>query len=60
VLPVMPYRPGVERGLNRAVGLIRNADPLALAANGPSRFMDDIQVHLGTFHAALADAYFRG
>ena len=60
VLPVMPYRPGVERGLNRAVGLIRNADPLALATNGPSRFMDDIQVHLGTFHAALADAYFRG
>ena len=26
----------------------------------PAVFMDEIQVHLGAFHAALADGYFRG
>ncbi|MET1162662.1 MAG: alpha-E domain-containing protein, partial [Pseudoxanthomonas sp.] len=60
VLPTMPPRPGVDRGLNRVVGLIRNADPAHLAAKNPADFMDEIQVHLGTFHAALADGYFRG
>ncbi|SDR17307.1 alpha-E domain-containing protein [Pseudoxanthomonas sp. CF125] len=60
VLPTMPARPGVDRGLNRVVGLIRNADPVSLAAKNPAEFMDEIQVHLGTFHAALADGYFRG
>ena len=60
VLPTMPARPGVDRGLNRVVGLIRNADPASLAAKNPAGFMDEIQVHLGTFHAALADGYFRG
>ena len=60
VLPTMPARPGVDRGLNRVVGLIRNADPASLAAKNPANFMDEIQVHLGTFHAALADGYFRG
>ena len=56
----MPARPGVDRGLNRVVGLIRNADPASLAAKNPAGFMDEIQVHLGTFNAALADGYFRG
>jgi uncharacterized alpha-E superfamily protein len=60
VLPTMPARPGVDRGLNRVVGLIRNADPVSLAAKNPAGFMDEIQVHLGTFNAALADGYFRG
>ena len=60
VLPTMPARPGVDRGLNRVVGLIRNADPASLAAKNPAGFMDEIQVHLGTFNAALADGYFRG
>lgn len=60
VLPTMPARPGVDRGLNRVVGLIRNADPASLAAKNPASFMDEIQVHLGTFHASLADGYFRG
>jgi len=60
VVPAMPARPGVDRGLNRVVGLIRNADPASLAANNPAEFMDAIQVHLGTFDAALADGYFRG
>ena len=56
----MPARPGVDRSLNRVVGLIRNADPASLAAKNPAAFMDAIQVHLGTFNAALADGYFRG
>ena len=60
VLPTMPPRPGVDRGLNRVVGLIRNADPAQLAERNPAAFMDDIQKHLHTFHAALAEGYFRG
>lgn len=60
VLPTMPPRPGVDRGLNRVVGLIRNADPASLAARNPAGFMDEIQRHLGTFHQALADGYFSG
>ena len=60
ILPGMPPRPGVDRGLNRVVGLIRNADPAVLAARNPATFMDEIQVHLGTFHAALTEGYFRG
>lgn len=60
VLPLMPPRPGVERHLNRIVGLVRNADPAWLAQRNPAAFMDEIQVHLGSLHSALAEGYFRG
>ena len=58
VLPGMPPRPGVERQLNRLMGLVRNADPASLAAREPSAFMDELQVHLGRLHGAVAEAYF--
>ncbi len=57
-LPGMPPRPGVERHVNRLLGLVRNADPAALAARNPSEFMDELQVHLGRLHGAVAEAYF--
>lgn len=59
VLPTMPPRPRVDRRLNRLIGLIRNADPASLAAKNPAAFMDEIQVHLGGLHEALADGLFR-
>ena len=60
VLPTMPPRPGVDRHINRIIGLIRNADPASLAARNPAEFMDQIQVHLGNVHGALAEGYFHG
>jgi uncharacterized alpha-E superfamily protein len=61
VLAAMPARPGVERHINRLIGLIRNADPAALAnGTNPARFMDDIQVQLGKLHATVARGYFDG
>ena len=60
VLPTMPARPGVDRHLNRVIGLTRNADPAFLAARNPAVFMDEIQVHLGALHTALSEGYFRG
>ena len=60
ILPTMPLRVGVDRPLNRVIGLIRNADTASLAARDPAVFMDQIQVHLGQLHAALAEGYFRG
>jgi uncharacterized alpha-E superfamily protein len=60
VLPLMPPRPAVERQLNRIMGLVRNADPAWLAARNPAEFMDEIQVHLGSLHAEVAEAYFSG
>ncbi len=60
VLPAMPARPGVDRHLNRLVGLTRNADPAVLAARNPAQFMDQIQVHLGALHDAIAEGYFHG
>jgi uncharacterized alpha-E superfamily protein len=59
VLPSMPPRPGVDRQLNRLIGFIRNADPDSLAAKNPTAFMDEIQVHLGRLHGALAEGYFK-
>lgn len=58
VLPTMPYRPGVDRYLNRVIGITRNADPASLAARDPAVFMDQIQSQLGALHTAVADAYF--
>lgn len=58
VLMSLPARPGVERPLNRVIGLIRNADPYSLAERNPAQFMDEIQVDLSTLHATLAQAYF--
>lgn len=58
-LPAMPPRPAVERQVNRIVGLIRNADPAALAQRNAAAFMDEIQASLGGLHNALTDAYFR-
>jgi uncharacterized alpha-E superfamily protein len=60
LLPSMPARPPVERHLNRLIGHVRNADPASLAARNPTAFMDEIQVHLGRLHGALAEGYFRG
>jgi len=60
VLPTMPPRPGVDRHLNRVIGLTRNADPAVLAARNPAQFMDQIQVHLGALHDAIAEGYFHG
>jgi hypothetical protein len=41
------------------IGLIRNADPVSLAAKSPTSFMDEVQVHLGHLHGALAEGYFK-
>lgn len=60
VLPTMPHRPGVDRHLNRVIGLTRNADPVTLAAKNPAVFMDEIQLHLGALHQAIEDGYFKG
>ena len=60
VLPAMPPRPGVDRHLNRVIGLTRNADPAVLAARNPAQFMDQIQAHLGALHDAIAEGYFHG
>ncbi|KAF1720498.1 alpha-E domain-containing protein [Pseudoxanthomonas wuyuanensis] len=60
VLPAMPFRPSVDRHMNRVVGLTRNADPAWLAAKNPAAFMDEIQVHLGALHSAIAEGYFHG
>ncbi len=60
ILPTMPPRVGVDRPLNRVVGLIRNADTASLAKKDPAKFMDEIQVHLRHLHAALAEGYFHG
>ena len=60
VLPTMPPRPGVDRHLNRVIGLTRNADPAVLATRNPAQFMDQIQVHLGALHDAIAEGYFHG
>lgn len=59
VLPYMPPRSNVDRHLNRVIGLIRNADPVSLAAANPAGFMDEIQVQLGRLHGALTEEYFR-
>lgn len=58
LLPGMPPRPGLDRPLNRLLGLVRNADPEALAARNPAAFMDELQVHLGRLHGTVAEAYF--
>ncbi|HVK53039.1 MAG TPA: alpha-E domain-containing protein [Pseudoxanthomonas sp.] len=58
VLPTMPPRPAVERHLNRVIGLTRNADAYWLASHDPAGFMDEIQLHLGALHDAIAAAYF--
>ncbi|KAF1712141.1 hypothetical protein CSC70_01005 [Pseudoxanthomonas kalamensis DSM 18571] len=60
VLPTLPPRPAVDRHLNRIMGLIRNADPAALAEKNPAAFMDDIQQRLGALHDAIAEGYFHG
>ncbi|MGN7831668.1 alpha-E domain-containing protein [Pseudoxanthomonas sp. 22568] len=60
VLPTMPPRPGVDRHLNRVIGLTRNADPVSLAQRNPAAFMDEIQVNLGRLHDAIAEGYFHG
>lgn len=60
VLPTMPPRPGVDRHLNRVIGLTRNADPAVLATRNPAQFMDQIQVHLCALHDAIAEGYFHG
>lgn len=60
VLPTMPPRPGVDRHLNRVIGLTRNADPAVLAARNPAQFMDQIQTHLSALHDAIAEGYFHG
>lgn len=58
VLAAMPTRPGIERHVNTLIGLIRNADPAALANDRPARFMDDVQIRLGQLHATVASGYF--
>ncbi len=58
VLPTMPPRPGVDRHLNRVVGMLRNADPVWLAAHDPAAFMDEIQVHLSNLHGAVVEGFF--
>jgi uncharacterized alpha-E superfamily protein len=58
VLAAMPARPGIEQSMNRLIGLIRNADPVALATKNPAQFMDDVQVQLGKLHATVASGYF--
>ena len=60
VLPSMPMRPEVERRMNRVIGLVRNADPAALVQGNPATLMDEIQVHLGGLHEAIAEGYFNG
>ena len=60
VLPTMPPRPGVDRHLNRVLGMTRNADPAVLAERNPAAFMDEIQRHLGALHDAVASGYFPG
>ena len=50
VLPTMPPRPGVDRHLNRVIGMTRNADPAVLAERNPAAFMDEVQTHLGALH----------
>lgn len=60
VLPSMPSRAGVQRHVNRLVGLIRDADAAHLAATDPAAFMDELQVRLASLHDVLTEAYFRG
>jgi uncharacterized alpha-E superfamily protein len=58
VLAAMPPRAGVERHVQRLLGLIRNADPAALAERNAARFMDDVQLELATLHNTVAGGYF--
>ena len=58
IVPALPPRPAVDRAVSRAVGLVRQADPDALAAADPSRFMDEVQVYMGRLHEAVAAGYF--
>jgi len=58
VLSAMPARPGVERRVNRLLGLVRNADPAALAAGNAAQFVDDIQLGLGALDTTIARGYF--
>lgn len=60
VLASLPPRHEAERRLNRCVGLVRNADPLALVAGNTAVFMDEVQVHLSALHEAVAEGYFHG
>ena len=58
VLSAMPPRPGVERRVNRLIGLVRNADPAALAGSNATEFMDHVQVELARLHDTIASGYF--
>lgn len=59
IVPVLPPRPAVDRAVARAVGLVRQADPEALAGSGPGQFMDEVQVYLGRLDETVATGYFR-
>ena len=60
LVPALPPRPGVDRALTRASGLVRQADPALLATGDPAGFMDEVQVYLGRLHEAIAEGYFSG
>jgi uncharacterized alpha-E superfamily protein len=59
-LPGMPPRPGVERALNRVLGLVAQADPVALASRDPTPFLDEAQVYINRLHEAISVGYFSG
>lgn len=58
ILPLMPARVQVDRALTRVSGLVRQADPVHLAAGDPAGFMDEAQVYLARLHEAIAEGYF--
>jgi uncharacterized alpha-E superfamily protein len=59
ILPSMPAREPVDAALAQVLKLVRNADPTKLASSDPRKFMDKLQVGLGTLHGAIHESYFR-
>ena len=61
-LPHLPANRSIERSIERARGLLRDANIEALlgGANGLPQLMDEIQISLGDLHKTLDEAYFVG
>lgn len=59
ILPTMPAREAVGASLKRVLDLVRKADPVKLAANGPRPFMDQLQIGFGALHDTIRESYFK-
>lgn len=59
-LPALPQSRPMQRALERAKSLVRDADLDALLDDGLKKFLDEVQVGLAAFHEALTVSCFRG